>query len=342
MNARSILAGLVAAWVAATPAMAVITVETVPVGNTGNVGEWSGSGVPGGAGPDRICGAVDYAYDMGTFEVTAGQYTAFLNAVAATDTFGLYNPGMGNGAYACGIQRTGSPGSYAYAVTSDWTDRPVAFASWGDAARFANWMHHGQPTGLQGPNTTETGSYTVNGALTDAELAAITREPDASWVIPTEDEWYKAAYHHNNGPTADYFDYPTTHDAIPSNDLLSPDPGNNANFFDGTTYTIGSPYWRTAVGAFNNSESPYGTFDQGGNVWEWNEAVFADDKRGLRGGSFINVDAVDLHAGRRRADISPSSESGNIGFRLAYLPEPGVLTLLALGLLTLPRRPRRD
>jgi formylglycine-generating enzyme required for sulfatase activity len=38
---------------------------------------------------------------------------------------------------------------------------------------------------------------------------------------------------------------------------------------------IGSPYYRMNVGEFENSDSPYGTFDQGGNIWEWNEAIFS-------------------------------------------------------------------
>jgi len=75
--------------------------------------------------------------------------------------------------------------------------------------------------------------------------------------------------------TGNYFDYPTSSDAVPSNDVISPDPGNNANFYqDG--YTIGSPYYRTEAGEFENSDSPYGTFDQGGNVYEWNEAVISN------------------------------------------------------------------
>ena len=40
---------------------------------------------------DRICGSVGYNYNIGKYEVTAGQYTEFLNAVARTDTYGLYN-----------------------------------------------------------------------------------------------------------------------------------------------------------------------------------------------------------------------------------------------------------
>ena len=65
------------------------------MGNPGNTGELSGDGVwPGGNGPDAIVGAVDYVYEIGKYEVTAGQYTEFLNAVAATDTYGLYNTDM--------------------------------------------------------------------------------------------------------------------------------------------------------------------------------------------------------------------------------------------------------
>ena len=38
---------------------------------------------------------------------------------------------------------------------------------------------------------------------------AVTRKPGATWVIPTEDEWYKVAYHKNDGVTGNYGDYPT-------------------------------------------------------------------------------------------------------------------------------------
>ena len=62
----------------------------VTVGNPGNVGEASGWGRDNG-GPERICGSVAYAYNIGKYEVTAGQYTAFLNAVGGVDTYALYN-----------------------------------------------------------------------------------------------------------------------------------------------------------------------------------------------------------------------------------------------------------
>ncbi len=285
-------------------------IETVTVGNAGNADDTEGDGY----------GGVAYAYKIGKYEVTAEQYTRFLNAVAATDTHGLYNTLMADtseGNWGCNIQRAGSPGSYMYSVASEWADRPVDWVSWGDAARFANWLHNGQASGAQDLTTTEDGSYFLDGAMSDAELMAITREADATWVIPSEDEWYKAAYHKNDGVTGNYMDYPTSSDSVPSNDLIDPDPGNSATFFDGG-HTIGSPYYRTVVGAHENSYSPYATFDQGGNVWEWNEAMVSGSYRGFRGGSLYSLGAVDLHASSR-IGAEPTGE-GLVGFRVSEVP----------------------
>jgi formylglycine-generating enzyme len=311
------------------------SLETVTVGNPGNAGELSGTDA-GGSGPDRICGRVDYTYRIGKYEVTAGQYTVFLNAVAQTDTYGLYNTGMWSGAYPCGIERTGLSGSYTYNVPAEWANRPVSWVSWGDAARFANWLRNGQPTGPQDPSTTEDGSYALNGAITDADLVLVARKPNAAWVIPSEDEWYKAAYHKDDGATGHYFDYPTSSDNLPSNVLGDPtDPGNNVTYFDfyghfNGDYTIGSPYFRTEAGDHENSRSPYGTFDQGGNVWEWNESVFAGSTRGLRGGSFAGYDGY-LYAGVRSAKYGPTVEGYDFGFRVVSIPDSdgdGVIDVL--------------
>ncbi len=317
-----------------------VNIETVPVGNPGNAGELSGASA-GGFGPDRICGAVNYTYNIGKYEVTAGQYTAFLNAVAATDTYGLYNTNMWSSSYGCRIERTGTSGSYTYSVAGDYANRPVDYVSYWDACRFTNWLHNNQPTGAQGAGTTETGAYTLNG-YNGQDGRTIQRNPGWNWAVTSEDEWYKAAYHKNDGLTGNYFDYPTSNDAVPSNDLVDPDPGNNATFYD-NGYTIGSPYYRTEVGAHENSDSPYGTFDQGGNVWEWNESVVYEGSdyacRGLRGGSFGNSGYY-LRASDRSLDYDPPYGDYFIGFRVSELPEPATIVMLSLAGVGILRRKR--
>ena len=331
---RGMILGLVLSLV--SPAMAV-DMEWVAVGEAGNAGDvrFADPQVPS-------FGGVGYTYDIGRYEVTAGQYVEFLNAVAATDTYGLYNPQMNSSEFGCQITQHGSSGSYTYdfagrpsGTEADWSNRPVNYVSWGDAARFANWLHNGQPTGLQDAGSTETGSYDLYGATSDSDLLSVTRSTDATVVLPSEDEWYKAAYY--DGAADVYFYFPTSSNGLPSNDLINPDPGNNATVWE-AGYTIGSPYYRTEVGAHENSASPYGTFDQGGNVWEWNEAILNDLYRGMRGDSFVNSGFGSRTGAWDRNALLPSAEFYGTGFRVAAVPEPASLGLLALGGLALLRR----
>jgi len=208
MRARYLLVLCLALLCLGTLAQANITIATVPVGDPGNAGELSGAGVPGGYGPDRICGSVGYNYNIGKYEVTAAQYCDFLNHKAATDTYGLYATSM-PGIYGCQIQRTGASGSYTYSVASDWANRPVNYVSFWDACRFANWLHNGQ-----GDGDTETGAYTLNG-YNDIDGRTILRNANWRWAVTSEDEWYKAAYYKGGGTHAGYWDYPTQSNTVP-------------------------------------------------------------------------------------------------------------------------------
>ena len=275
-------------------ASAIVTIDYVTVGNAGNAADTTGYG------------AVGYTYQIGKYEVTNAQYGAFLNAAAQTDSYGLYKSSMSS----YGITRGGDLGSYTYSVAGGLENRPVVYVSWFDAARMANWMVNGQGSG-----STETGAYTLNGAISGIVLA----NAGAQVYIPTEDEWYKAAYY--NAASQTY----SIH-ANGTNGITTAD----ANYNSAAS---------TDVGTYSGDPSSYGTFDQGGNVWEWNDEVISGSSRGLRGGSWVYDDS--FVASSFRFNTSPSLEIDSVGFRLASVPEPTslLLTMLAGGVM-LARRKR--
>jgi sulfatase modifying factor 1 len=326
----------------AQTASALITIDTVPVGNAGNAADQNYLG-------QGAFGAVSYDYGIGKYDVTLNQYSAFLNAVAKTDTYGLYNASMRTDPNIAGIAQNGVSGSYTYSVIGS-GNRPVTYVSWFDSARFANWMQNGQPMGAQAAGTTETGAYTLNGALS----GIITRNAGATYGLPSENEWYKAAYYDQslNSGSGGYWLYPTRSNTQPNSRNGSASDPNSANYFfdDGiangfnggyavnnsTNFPTGNAL--TDVGAFSLARSFYGTFDQGGNVYEWNDAVIGSG-RGLRGGAW-NSSEISLRALFRHSDV-PTVEYGLVGFRVVIVPEPSVVGLMGLGIITLAARKRK-
>jgi formylglycine-generating enzyme required for sulfatase activity len=295
----------------------------VTIGNPGNI-------------PDSRTGAgsVDYVYSIGKYEVTIQQYTDFLNAVASSDPYQLYNPNMATDLNIAGIARSGSPGSYRYSVIGPAGvnpegarspgNRPIAYVSWFDAARFANWMHNGR-----GQGDTETGAYSLNGATSGRAVAA---NAGARFSIPTPDEWYKAAFYAPglNGGKGGYYVFPTQRNAtkgsVPGNDIKKRNAPNQANYFNASfsvTQTLtpsASQNYLTDVGAFSKSASYYGTYDQAGNVYEWNDDQGSGSQRSLRGGYFVSnvADTSYLDA----YFLPPDYESNGSGFRLASRQQP--------------------
>lgn len=323
-------------------ARADIPMESVSVGNTGNPNDATTG-----------YGRVDYHYAIGKYEVTLNQYTAFLNAVGTTDTYGLYNPQMFANANVAGISRSGTTGNYTYAVIGN-GNRPVTYVSWFDAARFVNWLQNGQATGAQIAGTTETGTYNLLGATSGVGFA---RSANWTFGLPTENEWYKAAYHQpeaQGGDSDGYWLYPTAHNSIPNAQNGSASDPNSANFFydDGIANGVNNGYaasqsgdyswtqqYLTEAGAFAQASSHYGTFDQGGNVWEWNDAIVGAS-RGIRGGSWLG--GPDALAATERFSTNPSYEDRDLGFRIVVVPEPSLPGLFATAALALTwQRQRR-
>jgi formylglycine-generating enzyme required for sulfatase activity len=307
---------LIASWASA------VTMTWTPIGNPGN---------PTDPNPDVLCrpsvpcGSVEYSYSIGTYEVTNAQYAEFLNAKAASDLLGLYDTQMGNSTsgYWGGITRSGSSGSYSYRTISGRENMPVNWVSFYDALRFANWMNNGQGNG-----DTETGAYTLlGGNATPSNGSSVIRNPGATIALTSEKEWYKAAYY--DPSTSSYFVYPTGTNA----QAICASPTAIAN----TANCLGAVGDLTPVGSYTGSASPYGTFDQGGNVWELTEAVYGSEgtSRLARGGSFSQFFAQFYMTSLYGLAPSSSSAFSDIGFRLVMVPEPGTGLLVIAGLLGL-------
>jgi formylglycine-generating enzyme required for sulfatase activity len=291
---------------------------------------------------------VPYNFHIGKYEFTNSQYVEFLNGVDPTgaNALALYDSNMSSFAVG-GINFSGAaPNGSKFAVKPGQGNNPVLFVSWYDAIRVANWLHNGQGNG-----DTENGAYTLlGGTPTPTNGNSIMRNLGAKWWLPSEDEWYKAAYHKNDGATGSYWDYPTATDTEPFSDqppgVDAPTQSNTANFVkndgiangydDGFAVTgsglfVNSQNYLTDVGAYLFSTSSYGTFDQGGNVFEWNESLINSSFRGRRGGLWSNLSSL-LAASHRNFD-NPFAGSDGIGFRLATIPEPGSMFLAIGGIL---------
>jgi hypothetical protein len=278
--------------------------------------DWVTVGDPGNDLDDNGYGYVSYVYRISKYEVTNSQYTEFLNAVAASDPYGLYNTDMGtvgSPAWGSGIVRSGSPGSYAYSAIAGRENMPVNYVSFYDSVRFANWMNNGQGTA-----STETGAYTLVGETpVPSNGETVTRNDDASIYLPTTMEWYKAAYYDPalNGGLGDYFEFPTRSD-VPTTCALPGAVANTAN----CGYVEGD---LTDVGSYTESPSPYGTFDQGGNLWEWTETIPNSIPLRVAHGGYFGGDWVELSA-MSELHTSPETEYLYFGFRLVMDPDPGV------------------
>lgn len=304
-------------------ASAAVNFDWATIGNAGNTADTTGFG------------SVANEYRISKHEVTNAQYNEFLNAVAASDPNSLYSANMGTDPRG-GITQSGSSGSFTYAFKVNMANKPVNWVSFIDAMRFTNWLHNGQTAG-----GTESGVYNISNGLSE------TRAANASYFIPSENEWYKSAYHQpavQGGDSDDYWQYPTASNSVPTVATANSvgdinNPGTNvANYLTGADWNGQDGNVTTVGSAGPNSASFYGTFDQGGNVWEWHETPLLGG-RGYRGGSWaesaVFLDPIASASG------GPTIESPLIGFRIAsVIPEPASVALVAMGTPLLLRRLR--
>ena len=268
------------------------TMDFVTIGNPGNAADTTGSPNP--------AGSVAYSYNLGMYEVSRAQ-----------------------------VDKANSAGSLGIAmydmssVGGNGANRPATGVTWYEAATYVNWLN---------TSTGGAAAYKFDGSGTfqlwsagDAGYNAnnMFRNSLAKYVIASSNEWYKGAYGNLDGT---WNNYPTGSDSIPT--AVAGGTDANTAVYNGQT----GPADINKAGGL----SAYGTMGQGGNVWEWNETAsdgangIADESRDLRGGSW-SYNSLNLDASVCGGEY-PWVANGAFGFRVASVPEPSALSLLAFGL----------
>jgi hypothetical protein len=202
-------------------------------------------------------------------------------------------------------------------------DKPATRVSWFEAAQFVNWLNTsmGHTPAYKFDGNGEFQLWTPDDTGYDANN--LFRNSEAKYFLPSADEWYKAAYY--DPATGTWYDYPTGSNTAPTSVASGIDPG---------TAVYRQDLSAGPADVFNaGGLSPYGTMAQGGNVEEWEETeldLFNNNalaSRGRRGG-FWEFSAIS--APFRNAN-SPSVSVFGVGFRVASMPEPDALLLIAGG-----------
>ncbi|MDC0936620.1 SUMF1/EgtB/PvdO family nonheme iron enzyme, partial [Pirellulales bacterium] len=259
-------------------------------------------------GDPNPAGAVDYIYRMGKYEISE-QMIDKANAAGGMD---LPHANLG-------------------------PNQPATEINWFDAARFVNWLNEDQ-------GAHPAYKFDDQGEFQLWEPGDQGYDPDnlfrnrlARYFLPSADEWYKAAFY---DPALDeWFDYPNGMNS-PPNPVASGTAPNTAVWdqplaqgFADITLAGGS--------------SPFGTFAQAGNVYEWEETegdLLNDQPQGVRGfrGGNGSAGTLALSSSSRLAIRLPNSPGAVRGFRVASIPEPHTLWLSLFGASALMLRRRRE
>jgi hypothetical protein len=284
------------------------TLDFVTVGNAGNTDDLGA----GGGLYSSPYGGVLYEYRMGTFEISQEQ-----------------------------IEKATASGLASVVAGAHTGAEPAANITWYEAAAFVNWLNTstGHQAAYQLTGVTALTLWSAADAWDNDPGAGVDlnlyRHKDAYYFLPSEDEWYKAAYHQNDGVTANYWDYATGSNSIPT--AVASGTGAGTAVYNGQA----DPAEVNLAGGL----SAYGTMGQNGNVWEWQESAFtapndnSSENRAFRGGGWSDTEGFLRSSGR--LGNAPAVSNIDVGFRVASVPEPSAaMLMIGPGLMWLTRRRR--
>jgi len=242
------LAGLVASPDAGASKRYVVDVDLVTVGARDNPSAAivpftdaiypSCGAAPQGSTDCMEIGAVGYRYEIGELEVTVRQWVKFLNTIdpRGRNRFGLFSqfqrpnawPGYGQIRKA----RRAASGRHYRVASEDWADKPFGFADFPGAARFVNSLHNGrviqknisQVGGLEMTTYRVSLSRATGRGMYDLSNRATGRTRKRGFVVPSQNEWVKAAYY--DAEAGEYWKYPTNPGVFGDGSATAPTPSS--------------------------------------------------------------------------------------------------------------------
>ncbi len=233
----------------AAAARGVVTVQTVKVRSPGNssvgvvpftdaIYESCGDAPSGGPACLEV-GGVGYQYEIGKLEVTVRQWVKFMNT---TDPNGrnrhhLYTKNQSSSAWPgygqVNRRKRARPGHHYRVASKHWARKPFAFATFLSASRFANSLYNG---GLLDKHSQSAGGFTSTTyrvrlsrnsrrGMYKLSNRNATRSHQRGFVVPSQDEWIKAAYFDpDGGGTYSYWKYPTNPGVFGDGSATAPNP----------------------------------------------------------------------------------------------------------------------
>jgi hypothetical protein len=281
----------------ASPARSVVTLKTVEVGAPGNPSVGivpftdaiyaSCADAPQAKPACQQVGGVKYRYGIGHLEVTVRQWVAFLNTVdpAGRNKHHLYSPDESSSAWPkygqIDFSRSASRGRHYSVASPEWADKPYGFANFLRSARFVNSLYRGRLLSKHSSSDAgfRYGTYRVRlsgkteHGMYDMTKRAATRSHKSGFVVPSQNEWVKAAYYDpSGGGQYSYWKYPTNPGVFgddtataPSSTTLDPSTGDvtNASTQPLATYhasNVAPPSWCPAAAgsAACSTVNPFG------------------------------------------------------------------------------------
>jgi formylglycine-generating enzyme required for sulfatase activity len=189
-------------------------------------------------------GGVDYTYGIGEFEITVSQYVTFLNTAdpEGKNLRQLYEDNMNTTVWPqygpISYDADAGLGKHFAVAYPEWADKPFNFGDFRRGAQFVNSLFNGKILSKT-PSTEGAFKYVTykvrlspktEQGMYDMKTETPTRTASAGFVLPSNDEWVKAAYYDpNGGGTESYWAYPTDPFDPPQVSVLDPTNGDVTN-----------------------------------------------------------------------------------------------------------------